>query len=67
MRDGSARKAFEADLAETARNGVRGFPAFLFEGDRRVMVPGWLPYEGFKEVLEMVSGGGLVETVPRKR
>jgi predicted DsbA family dithiol-disulfide isomerase len=64
LRDGSALTAFEADLAETARHGVRGFPAFLFEGERRVMVPGWLPYEGFREVLGMVSGGGLVETAP---
>ena len=66
LRDGSARAAFQADLAETARHGVRGFPAFLFEGDRRTMVPGWLPYEGFREVLGMVSGGGLVETTPPK-
>lgn len=64
MRDGTAKAAFQADLAETARNGVRGFPAFLVEGDRRMMVPGWLPYEGFREVLGMVSGGALVETVP---
>jgi putative protein-disulfide isomerase len=64
LRDGTARAALEADLAETARHGVRGFPAFLFEGDRRMMVPGWLPYEGFREVLGMVSGGGLVETAP---
>lgn len=66
LRDGSARAAFEADLAETARHGVRGFPAFLFEGDRRMMVPGWLPYDGFREVLGMVSGGTLVETNPEK-
>ncbi len=66
LRDGSARSAFQADLAETARHGVRGFPAFLFEGDRRMMVPGYLPYEGFHEVLDMVSGGKLVETIPEK-
>jgi predicted DsbA family dithiol-disulfide isomerase len=66
LRDGSARAAFQADLAETARNGVRGFPAFLFEGERRVMVPGYLPYDGFREVLDVVSGGKLVETVPEK-
>ena len=66
LRDGSARTAFQADLAETARHGVRGFPAFLFEGDRRMMVPGYLPYEGFREVLGMVSGGKLVETTPCK-
>jgi hypothetical protein len=64
LRDGTARAAFEADLAETARHRVRGFPAFLFEGDRQTMVPGWLPYEGFREVLGMVSGGELVETAP---
>lgn len=64
LRDGSARAAFQADLAETARHRVRGFPAFLFEGDRRMMVPGYLPYEGFREVLGMVSGGKLVETTP---
>lgn len=66
LRDGSARAAFEADLAETARHRVRGFPAFLFEGERRMMVPGYLPYEGFREVLETVSGGKLVETTPEK-
>jgi putative protein-disulfide isomerase len=64
IRAGTARAAFEADLAETARHRVRGFPAFLFEGDRQMMVPGYLPCEGFREVLGMVSGGGLVETVP---
>lgn len=66
LRDGSARAAFQADLAETARHGVRGFPAFLFEGERRMMVPGYLPYEGFREVLGVVSGGKLVETTPPK-
>lgn len=66
LRDGSARAAFQADLAETARNGVRGFPAFLFEGERRMMVPGYLPYDGFREVLGMVSGGKLVEAAPPK-
>ncbi len=66
MRDGTAKAAFMEDLAETARHGVRGFPAFLVEGDRRVMIPGWLPFEGFREVLGMVSGGQLVETVPAK-
>jgi predicted DsbA family dithiol-disulfide isomerase len=64
LRDGTAREAFQADLAETARNRVRGFPAFLFEGERRMMVPGYLPWEGFREILETVSGGGLVETAP---
>ncbi|HUL60473.1 MAG TPA: hypothetical protein VLU43_14425 [Anaeromyxobacteraceae bacterium] len=29
-----------------------------------MMVPGWLPYEGFREVLGMVSGGELVEAAP---
>lgn len=66
LRDGSARAAFQADLTETARHGVRGFPAFLFEGDRRMMVPGYLPYEGFREVLGVVSGGKLLETIPAK-
>ena len=31
-----------------------------------MMVPGWLPYEGFREVIGMVSGGELVETTPPK-
>jgi predicted DsbA family dithiol-disulfide isomerase len=66
LRDGTARAAFEADLAETARHRVRGFPAFLFEGERRMTVPGYLPFEGFREVLGMVSGGKLVETIPEK-
>jgi predicted DsbA family dithiol-disulfide isomerase len=66
LRDGSAQAAFQADLAETARHRVRGFPAFLFEGERRTMVGGYLPYEGFREVLGMVSGGKLVETTPPK-
>lgn len=66
MKDGSARAAFQEDLAETARARVRGFPAFLFDGDRRVMVPGWMPLEGFREVLGVVSGGELVETAPAK-
>jgi hypothetical protein len=29
-----------------------------------MMVPGYLPYEGFREVLGVVSGGKLVETTP---
>jgi putative protein-disulfide isomerase len=65
MRDGTAREALVTDLAETRRAGVRGFPAFLFEGERRALVPGWMPFEGFREVLGLVSGGRLVETAPQ--
>lgn len=66
LRDGSARAAFQRDLAETTRAGVRGFPAFLFEGDRAMKAPGWMPLSGFREVLGLVSGGQLLETPPPK-
>ena len=47
--DGSAEKAFYADLATTARYGVRGFPTFLlkYQG-KETLVRGYQPFASIR-------------------
>jgi len=54
--DGSARRAFEEDLAECRREGVTGFPTFVLHGARSsVRIEGYRPWEEFEEVLQGIA------------
>ncbi len=59
---GSAQKAFEQDLAITAKYGARGFPSFLLKyGEKEMVQRGYKRYEEFKALIEQVSGGEIRE------
>jgi len=63
---GSARRAFEQDLAATAKYGARGFPSFLLKYEEKEMViRGYKRYDDFKALIGHLSSGGIQErTVP---
>ena len=59
---GAAQEAFEQDLATTALYDARGFPTFLvrFAG-KEALMRGYRKYEDFKAVIELMSGGTILE------
>lgn len=67
LEDGSAEKAFHADLAITARYGVRGFPTFLlsFQG-KDALIRGYQSYASIRAVIASLSNGALVDRAPEK-
>jgi predicted DsbA family dithiol-disulfide isomerase len=59
---GSAQRAFEQDLAITARYGAAGFPSFLLKyGEKEMVIRGYKRYEEFKALIGHLSGGELQE------
>jgi putative protein-disulfide isomerase len=59
---GSAQRAFEQDLAATAKYGVRGFPSFLVKyGEKEMVIRGYKRYEDFKALIGHLSGGETKE------
>ena len=59
---GPAQKAFEQDLAITARYGARGFPSFLLKyGDKEMLIRGYKRYEEFKALINHLSEGEIQE------
>jgi putative protein-disulfide isomerase len=59
---GSAQRAFEQDLAATAKYGARGFPSFLLKHEEKEMViRGYKRYEEFKALIGHLSNGGIQE------
>jgi putative protein-disulfide isomerase len=73
LADGSARRAFEADLAECRRFGVTGFPTLLFHyvgqvalpgTERPILVVGHRSFATYRQVLQRLMPG-LVEHPPR--
>jgi putative protein-disulfide isomerase len=59
---GSAQRAFEQDLAITAKYGARGFPSFLLKyGEKEMVIRGYKRYEEFKALIEHLSGGEIHE------
>ncbi len=59
---GSAQKAFEQDLAITAKYGARGFPSFLLKyGEKEMLIRGYKRYEEFKALIGHLSGGVIQE------
>ncbi len=59
---GPAQKAFEQDLAITAKYGARGFPSFLLKyGEKEMVIRGYKRYEEFKALIGHLSGGEIQE------
>jgi putative protein-disulfide isomerase len=59
---GSAQRAFEQDLAITAKYGARGFPSFLLKyGEKEMVIRGYKRYEEFKALIGHLSGGEIQE------
>lgn len=65
--DGSAERAFRADLALTTRYGVRGFPTFLvrFQG-RETLIRGYQSLASMMAVIHSCTGGTLIPRAPEK-
>ncbi len=59
---GSAQRAFERDLATTAKYGARGFPSFLVKyGEKEMVIRGYKRYEDFKALIGHLTGGEIQE------
>ncbi|KAA0888117.1 DsbA family oxidoreductase [Oryzomonas rubra] len=59
---GAAQKAFEEDLATTARYRAHGFPTFLVRfGKKETLLRGYKSYEEFKVVIEYLTSGTILE------
>jgi putative protein-disulfide isomerase len=59
---GSAQRAFEQDLAITAKYGARGFPSFLMKyGEKEMVIRGYKRYEDFKALIGHLTGGEIEE------
>lgn len=61
IEDGKATAAFEKDLAQCRRLGVRGFPTFIFsnrEGNK-YSISGYRPYHMFEQVIRKLASDSL--------
>jgi len=59
---GAAQKAFEQDLAMTARYQAHGFPTFLVRfGEKETLLRGYKRYEEFKAVIGYLTNGTIHE------
>jgi putative protein-disulfide isomerase len=59
---GAAQKAFEQDLAITARYNAHGFPTFLVRfGEKEMLLRGYKSYEDFKGVIGYLANGTILE------
>ncbi len=59
---GPAQRAFEQDLATTAKYGARGFPSFLLKyGEKEMLIRGYKRYEEFKALIKHLTGGEIQE------
>ncbi len=60
IKNGTAEKAFQLDLQECHRKGVRGFPSFLLQYlGEEVLLRGYTTYKTFENWLEELSKGQL--------
>ncbi len=56
IQNGQAESAFQRDLQECRRRGVRGFPTFLIRGSgEEVLLRGYTPYQTFERWLQELS------------
>jgi putative protein-disulfide isomerase len=59
---GAAQKAFEQDLAATAKYGARGFPSFLLKyEEKEMMIRGYQRYDDFNALIKHLSKGEIQE------
>ena len=62
LSSGAAQRAFEQDLATTARYKAHGFPTFLVRfGKKEILLRGYKRYEEFKAVIDHLSKGTIDE------
>lgn len=60
MKDGSAEKAFNGDLALTRSMGVTGFPTFIVKFyDQRIILRGYRDLDTFISVIDTATGGSI--------
>ena len=65
LQDGSAERAFRADLETTRQFGVRGFPSFSLRcGERTLLLRGYQPFQSMQAVIETLSEGALQWRAP---
>ncbi len=65
LTDGSAERAFRADLETTRHFGVRGFPTFgLSFGERALLLRGYQTFPAMQAVIETLSEGALQWRAP---
>lgn len=65
LTDGSAERAFRADLETTRQFGVRGFPTFgLSFGERALLLRGYQTFQAMQAVIKTLSEGALLWQVP---
>ncbi len=64
IQNGVAEKAFQQDLQECRRRGVRGFPSFLLQClGEEVLLRGYTPYQIFEHWLQDLSKGQLTPKI----
>ena len=60
IQTGVAKKAFQQDIEECRRLGVRGFPSFLLQcSGEEVLLRGYTPYQTFENWFQDLSKGQL--------
>lgn len=60
MKDGTAEKAFNGDLALTRSMGVTGFPTFIVKYyDQRIILRGYRDLDTFISVIDTATGGSI--------
>jgi predicted DsbA family dithiol-disulfide isomerase len=65
LTDGSAERAFRADLDLTRQFGVRGFPTFNLRcGERALLLRGYQSFEAMQAVIETLCEGALQWRAP---
>lgn len=67
IESGKAGKAFEKDLQECRRRGIRGFPSFLVRGRRNneeLLLRGFRLFDEFADVFREAGGGAVKTSFP---
>ncbi|RKZ81479.1 MAG: hypothetical protein DRR19_22225 [Candidatus Parabeggiatoa sp. nov. 1] len=60
IQSGAAEKAFQQDLQECRRRGVRGFPSFLLQyAGEEILLRGYTPYQTFERWFQELSNDQL--------
>ena len=65
LTDGSAERAFRADLELTREYGARGFPTFYLRfGERALLLRGYQTFQAMQAVIETLTDGALQWRAP---
>ena len=68
MENGSAREAFEQDLALCRQFQIHAFPSYLVKNEegKGILLRGFQSYENFKQAITKLSDGEIKEQLPQK-